>query len=847
MSRFFVFVLFLGIFDINAQSIEIFVKSYPDNKPVSGANILFLSDDNTIINYSITSENGKIILSDSLNYSKITITKNGFEEVSIVKPEKSIEINLIKINDQVNQLDEVIIHSEKNYINQKNDTLTIYANDIRDQHTQNVRDLISKIPGINVNNETGEIKYQNKEIYTILVEGENLIDENYKILSQNLTDKIVKSLQIIEGYNETQILKGLSKTQKIAVNIKLEDGNKKKWEKSIELNFGVKNKILFDSNFFKFNKILKSVNVIQYNNIGENTVGKFIKNENQDSYVVLKNNVQLLTSDFRIFNNSESYLTQKYSGLINNSDLLTSINNTISKSDRTKIKLNLLLNNDVLKYDRKYSYVNFDNIETQNSDLFESKENPYKFKIDFSITSKLGTNQELFIDMNLFNNDIYTIINKSQIPKLDYNSKNKIFYYNVQYINRYNNKNALIISTHLQNHNSIENFKINTIQNTLQNINFYQFNYTLTLNHIHKINSKTIITTAFNYDYHFLKNRELANNYFYFKEYSAIAQYSFYNFLKRFSILLNSNMVRYKEVNLNKDKIFILPSLNYYHEKLNESFEIDLMINKKIEPFYFRSENYLINETNSKIRSGMKDVPYYIFYGLNTNYRKKFDKKNIETWFSANIILNKKPFIYSIINNSDTFIYNINPQKNNEYSFIFNIGIEKFFQKNNLYFKYIPGLETHKWLNEQNNNFVNNQNFAIKNMISLKSNFDKVLNFYLSYTHSHNLFYQKGISEIINNTYQSNDIKLDLFTSINENKIKSVMSYHLINNYNTKIIHLTSFQFKYKINNFDAELKVKNIFNIKEANEMYFYNTLLFKNDITLMERYVILGFKLIF
>jgi hypothetical protein len=77
------------------------------------------------------------------------------------------------------------------------------------------------LPGIEVNDKTGEITYKGKPIETVNLEGDNLFGFNYAIGTKNINVDMVEEVQVIENFSANPLLKGIDSNDKVALNLKL--------------------------------------------------------------------------------------------------------------------------------------------------------------------------------------------------------------------------------------------------------------------------------------------------------------------------------------------------------------------------------------------------------------------------------------------------------------------------------------------------------------------------------------------------------------------------------------------------------------------------------------------------
>jgi len=226
-----------------------------------------------------SSRNGFFIIPESCdcNNVKIEITAPGYLEYY-----KEIKLN-IYLNDTilcvltkitVKNLSPIVVVAKSKPIQIKNDTTIYKVKAFSDGTEQKLNDILEKLPGIEVNKKSGEVRFKGKPIETILLEGDNLFGANYTLGSKNISANIVTEVQAIENYSENYVLKGLENEEKVALNIKL---SKSKLDISgnSEIGSGVSGnqvEIASDINFniIGLGQIHKFFSTLSYNNIGHN-------------------------------------------------------------------------------------------------------------------------------------------------------------------------------------------------------------------------------------------------------------------------------------------------------------------------------------------------------------------------------------------------------------------------------------------------------------------------------------------------------------------------------------------------------------------------------------------------
>lgn len=131
-----------------------------------------------------------------------------------------------------------------------------------------MEDILKRLPGIEVL-EDGSIKAHGKPIESLLIEGENLLDDNYKVLSKNLDAKTLEEVQILDNYEENPIFKQLSNSEKVALNLKLKDEYNYVLFGNVSGGYGLKDRYEAAMTLGLLRKKIKFLEFSNFNNIGD--------------------------------------------------------------------------------------------------------------------------------------------------------------------------------------------------------------------------------------------------------------------------------------------------------------------------------------------------------------------------------------------------------------------------------------------------------------------------------------------------------------------------------------------------------------------------------------------------
>ena len=293
-----------------------------------------------------------------------------------------------------------------------------------------------------------------------------MFDKNYKLLSKNLDAKVLDAVQIIDGFEDNPILKKLSNSDKVALNIKLKKNKQNIWFGNITAGAGVisENRWKEGINLGLLRKKIKLFYLADYNNSGEKATDQLTTALSENNTFGEDRYEKTAKSLFSI-NSGENNMFSKSQSIFNNAFF-----NSLSFT--TKIKPSLTLrgvgyfsNDNQIQNTVAESQLNIDAIpiifnennnynskKTMSSGEFELKYYPNENNY-FTNTLIYKNNPNRINDNLLFNND-----------KITLNSRN----INQTFYNHFNHTYSLsenkVLSNYLYvgNDMNVENSKINS-------------------------------------------------------------------------------------------------------------------------------------------------------------------------------------------------------------------------------------------------------------------------------------------------------------------------------------------------------------------------------------------------
>lgn len=293
-----------------------------------------LSNDKGQFRFESPTREGLYLVCSNISYEKlrvpVALDENGHA--------KGLKLVLRESN---YQLKEFIITGRKSPIVVRNDTTVYRTKYFTDGLESTIEDLLKKLPGIDVNPE-GVITVGNKEVDRILVEGDDLFERSYKILSKNMPAYPIEEVEVIQDYVKNHLYKEMVKSDKVALNLKLKDESKNIWFGNVRGGVGTGPRYELVSNLMNFGKYYKVYHLLSSNNSSGGSMSelkKLSEIEKSTEISSLFSNESL--KDLIPMNQMEyigySYLKGKNDPITRSN--LASINTLITLSDKNKLRI----------------------------------------------------------------------------------------------------------------------------------------------------------------------------------------------------------------------------------------------------------------------------------------------------------------------------------------------------------------------------------------------------------------------------------------------------------------------------------------------------------------------------
>lgn len=223
-----------------------------NNKPLTGANILAFPTNNGKLAHNVSDNLGNYTLSLTKNTTYNTsISFMGFitRKEILNNTKKDSIINFI-LKEDPNKLEEIVI-KYKIPVRIRKDTTTYNTDAFTNGKERKLKQVLKKLPGVEVDRK-GNVTVKGKKVTTLLVDNKKFFTGDTKLAVNNIPADVIDKIDVIEDYHENAFMKGLEKSDEIAMNISLKEDKKKFVFGDIEAGLGIKNRYVLHPAIFKY-------------------------------------------------------------------------------------------------------------------------------------------------------------------------------------------------------------------------------------------------------------------------------------------------------------------------------------------------------------------------------------------------------------------------------------------------------------------------------------------------------------------------------------------------------------------------------------------------------------------
>jgi len=438
-----------------------------DNEILPSVSVILMDSLNqNSIKYTYTNQKGFYeIKTDKigkffLSFSSIDF-KSKLAPIEIKSNQKTLSLN-VSLEEEPIHLEEVIVKSERP-ISIRKDTVSFKSKFFTNGTEQSVEDLLKKIPGLNIDN-NGTIKVGNQEIEKLMIDGDDLFEKGYKILSKNMPAYPIEEVEILKRYSNNRLLKDIEESDKVALNLKLNEDSKRIWFGNAELGIGNDSFYQLKGNLMNFGKKNKYYFLANGNSIGYDATGDI-----QHLIRPYRSNEPSSIGDNQYVSNllnlSPGTLNFKRSRTNFNNAELVSLNAIFNPTEKLKIKTLGFFNWDETDFYRnKIDNINANNTNFTNTEDYKLRSKKRiafgKLDLTYNISKTKMLEATTKFNSGNYNDGSNLIFNEnSTIENLKH--QNTLFDQKINYTNKFTDKKVFLLTGRFTQEKSPQNYSIN--------------------------------------------------------------------------------------------------------------------------------------------------------------------------------------------------------------------------------------------------------------------------------------------------------------------------------------------------------------------------------------------------
>lgn len=214
------------------------------HQPLERATVTLTRDSSsTIYKYDLTDPKGCFSFSVSENNTwTVHVTYLGYQKES--QPVQNGKGMTFQLKPEAISLKEVEIKGGRIYGRQ--DTVKYDLSRFTSGKEQNIKEALKRLPGIDVNEQSGEIRYNGKAISQFTVEGMDVSGGRYNQVTENLKADAVKDAEVIEHFQPIRSLRNKMPSDKVALNLTLKPEIRSRWLLTLQAAGGYGDQMLYN-------------------------------------------------------------------------------------------------------------------------------------------------------------------------------------------------------------------------------------------------------------------------------------------------------------------------------------------------------------------------------------------------------------------------------------------------------------------------------------------------------------------------------------------------------------------------------------------------------------------------
>ncbi|OFY42267.1 MAG: hypothetical protein A2X18_12990 [Bacteroidetes bacterium GWF2_40_14] len=152
--------------------------------------------------------------------------------------DRLVDLGKVKLQEQVNNLDAVVVTAVGNPIIVKKDTIEYNASSFKTTDGDMLEQLLKKMPGIEIDSD-GKITANGKEITKIMIDGKTFFLNDPQLATKNLPAKIIDKVKVVEKKSEQALFTGIDDgNQETVIDLTIRPGMMNGWFGNMSAGYG---------------------------------------------------------------------------------------------------------------------------------------------------------------------------------------------------------------------------------------------------------------------------------------------------------------------------------------------------------------------------------------------------------------------------------------------------------------------------------------------------------------------------------------------------------------------------------------------------------------------------------
>ena len=277
-----IFTAVFSLFSISAGrvsaqvKIDGYVRSAENNAAVADVNVILQTKNGkSTLAYADTDANGRFSLqyNGHLDSLRIAVTGMNIKTSHRLIPAKSFSNLIIKVPFSSLKIKEVVVKARP--IRRRGDTLTYIVSSYMDSIDRTVADVLKKMPGISVNDNSGKVSYNGKDVDYFYIEGLDMLGQGYGLATKNVRAKDIAAVDVMEFHQPVKSLRNKVLSDALAMNLRLKEKSKGTFSDIIEMGAGYKPAMWRGKAVAQlYGKKFQTMDMYACNNTGDNLSGE---------------------------------------------------------------------------------------------------------------------------------------------------------------------------------------------------------------------------------------------------------------------------------------------------------------------------------------------------------------------------------------------------------------------------------------------------------------------------------------------------------------------------------------------------------------------------------------------